>query len=80
MEGLTMAMLRVMSSRGDDGLEYDPTVDDERLRKARSAFQKKLREGYLAFVPDDRGDGATQIRRFDRRAKEIVLQPPLAGG
>lgn len=75
-----MAMLRVLSSRGDDGLEYDPAIEDERLRRARAAFDAKLREGYLAFVPDDTGTGAAHIRRFDPRAKGIILQPPLAGG
>jgi hypothetical protein len=75
-----MAILRVMSSRGDDGVEYDPAVDDERLDQARAEFARKLRAGYIAFVPDDHGTGATHIRRFDRRAKEIILQPPLAGG
>jgi hypothetical protein len=75
-----MAILRVMSSRGDDGLEYDPAVEDERLARARATFAARLRDGYLAFVPDESGTEATHIRRFDRRAKEIILQPPLAGG
>jgi hypothetical protein len=75
-----MAILRVMSSKGDDGVEYDPAIEDERLEKARKTFEARLRAGYLAFVPDDEGTGATHIRRFDRRAKEIILQPPLAGG
>jgi hypothetical protein len=75
-----MAILRVMSIRGDDGLEYDPDVADERLARARATFEAKVKRGYLAFVPDDRGGGATHVRRFDRRAREIILQPPLAGG
>jgi hypothetical protein len=75
-----MAILRVMTSRGDDGLEYDPAIEDERLERARAAFQARVRQGYLAFVPDDTGTGATHIRQFDRRAREIILQPPLAGG
>ncbi len=75
-----MAILRVMSSRGDDGVEYDPAIEDERLEQARRTFSARLREGYLAFVPDDSGTGATHVRRFDRRAREIILQPPLAGG
>jgi hypothetical protein len=75
-----MAILRILSSRGDDGVEYDPAVEDERLRRARAAFASRLRDGYLAFVPDDTGTGAQQIRRFDDKAKEIILQPPLAGG
>jgi len=75
-----MAILRVMSSRGDDGVEYDPAIEDERLELARRTFSARLREGYLAFVPDEYGTGATHVRRFDRRAREIILQPPLAGG
>jgi hypothetical protein len=75
-----MAILRVMSIRGDDGHEYDPGVDDERLARAKAVFEANLKRGFLAFVPDDRGTGATQVRQFDRRAKEIILQPPLAGG
>jgi hypothetical protein len=75
-----MAILRGMSSRGDDGLEYDPAVDDERLARAKAAFDSGLKRGYLAFVPDERGTGATHVRQFDRQAKEIILQPPLAGG
>jgi hypothetical protein len=75
-----MAILRVLSSRGDDGLEYDPAIEDGRLLRARAAFDARVREGYLAFVPDESGTGATHIRRFDRRAKEIILQAPLAGG
>jgi hypothetical protein len=75
-----MAILRVMTSRGDDGLEYDPAVEDERLATARATFQARLRQGWLAFVPDEAGGGATHIRLFDRKAREIILQPPLAGG
>jgi hypothetical protein len=75
-----MAILRVMSIRGDDGHEYDPEVDDERLARAKAVFETNLKRGYLAFVPDDRGTGATHVRQFDRKAKEIILQPPLAGG
>ncbi len=75
-----MAILRILSGRGDDGVEYDPAIEDERLERARRTFAGRVRAGYLAFVPDETGTGATHIRRFDRRAREIILQPPLAGG
>ncbi len=75
-----MAILRVLSSRGDDSVEYDPSVEDERVEKARALFNARVGKGYLAFVPDESKTGGTQIRRFDRHAKEIILQPAISGG
>ncbi len=75
-----MAVLRVLTHEGDDEVEYDPRLADERLRKARSLFEAKMAEGYLAFVPDESRTGGEQIRRFDPGAREIILQPAIAGG
>lgn len=75
-----MAVLRVLNIRGDDSIEYDPAVEDERLRKARELFEAKVGKGYVAFVPGDGNGGGTQIRRFDKKAQEIILQPAISGG
>ncbi len=75
-----MAVVRVLSVRGDDSQEYDPSVEDERMQKARALFQAKVGKGYFAFVPDDAGTGGTQIRAFDPRVREIILQPAISGG
>jgi len=75
-----MAVLRVLTHQGDESIEYEPGVDDGRLRKARSLFEAKVGKGYLAFVPDETKVGGTQIRRFDPRAREIILQPAISGG
>ncbi len=75
-----MAVLRVLNHRGDDSYEYDPAVDDERLRKAREAFDARVGKGFLAFVPDSGKTGGTQIRRFDPKVDEIILQPAISGG
>ncbi len=76
-----MAVLRILNIRGDDSIEYDPALDDERLKRARAEFDSKVGKGYLAFVPDDgKTGGGTQIRRFDRKANEIILQPAISGG
>jgi hypothetical protein len=75
-----MAVLRVLSASGDDSYEYDPGAPDARLDEARSVFEARVGKGYLAFVPDETRRGGTQIRRFDPRAKEIILQPALVGG
>ncbi len=75
-----MAVLRVLNSQGDDSLEYDPAVQDERLKRARAVFDAKVGKGYLAFVPDESRTGGTQIRRFDEGGREIILQPAISGG
>jgi hypothetical protein len=75
-----MAVLRVLNSQGDDSLEYDPMVHDERLKRARAVFDAKVGKGYMAFVPDESKTGGTQIRRFDEGAREIILQPAISGG
>jgi hypothetical protein len=74
-----MAVLRVLNANGDDRVEWDPGVTDERMRRARALFQEKVGHGWLAYVPDGEGS-ATQVRRFDPKADEIVLQPAIAGG
>jgi hypothetical protein len=75
-----MAVLRVLTHEGDDAIEYDPGLEDDRLEKARSLFEARVERGYLAFVPDETRRGGTQIRRFDPHAREIILQPPISGG
>jgi hypothetical protein len=75
-----MAVLRVLSVKGDDSYEYDPDAPDARLEEARSVFEAKVGKGFLAFVPDASKRGGTQIRHFDPAAKEIILQPALVGG
>jgi hypothetical protein len=74
-----MAVLRVLNVNGDDRVEWDPEVVDDRMRRARALFDAKLRSGWFAFDAD-RAGGGTQIRTFDPKADEIVLQPPIAGG
>ena len=74
-----MAVLRVLSVNGDDRVEWDPGVTDERMARARALFEAKARSGWLAYSADADGT-STQVRTFDPRADEIVMQPPIAGG
>ncbi len=74
-----MAVLRILNAHGDERVDFDPDVADERLARARALFQAKVGKGWLAYAPDAEG-GGTQLRRFDPRAREIVLQPAIAGG
>jgi hypothetical protein len=75
-----MAVLRVLSIKGDDSYEYDPDVPDARLDEARKVFEAKVGRGYLAFVPDASNRSGTHVRRFDPGAREIILQPAIVGG
>ena len=75
-----MAVLRVLNHQGDQSVEYEPEVEDVRLRRARALFEAKVGKGYLAFVPDGTRVGGRQIRWFDPRAREIILQPAISGG
>jgi hypothetical protein len=74
-----MSVLRVLNVNGDERVEWDPAVADDRMRRARLLFEAKLRSGWFAYQSEPGGTG-TQIQRFDRKADEIVLQPPIAGG
>ncbi len=74
-----MAVLRVLNASGDDRVDWDPDVADERVARARALFEAKVGRGWLAYAPDGSGSG-TQLRRFDPKAEEIVLQPAIAGG
>jgi hypothetical protein len=74
-----MAVLRMLNVNGDERVEWDPAVADDRMRRARLLFEVKLRSGWFAYQTERDGTG-TQVKRFDRQADEIVLQPPIAGG
>jgi hypothetical protein len=74
-----MAVLRVLNANGDDRVEWDPRVADDRAARARALFEAKVGKGWMAYAPEAEG-GGTQLRRFDPLAEEIVLQPAIAGG
>jgi len=74
-----MANLRVLNVNGDDRVEWDAAVKDERMARARALFEAKLKDGWFAFETEREG-GGTQVRTFKPDADEIVLQPPIAGG
>jgi hypothetical protein len=74
-----MGVLRVLNANGDDRVDWDAAVTDERSARARALFAEKVGKGWLAYALDQDG-GGTQLRRFDPDAREIILQPAIAGG
>lgn len=81
-----MGMLRVMSHRGDDRVEWDlkkvEMIDAEAVaavREAERIFDEERARGATAFkvVP---GKPVERIESFDRTAEQIVIVPRVVGG
>ncbi len=73
------SILRIHSVRGDDRYEWDPAVDDERLRTAEARFRDSQGHGFFAYSRRPNGDTRV-LDEFDRGAREILMTVPLDGG
>jgi hypothetical protein len=81
-----MAILRVLSWRGDTRVTYDvekaAAGDQEHLaavEEAEQIFRDERARGATAFRVDV-GDNAVRIDEFDATADQIVMVPRIAGG
>ena len=81
-----MGMLRVMSRRGDDRVNWDQQKvlegDLEALaavREAERIFAQERAKGATAFRADP-GKPIQRIDTFDETAEQIVLVPRVVGG
>ena len=81
-----MGMLRVMSRRGDERVEWDlkkvVTSDPETLaaiREAERIFNEERTRGATAFKVEA-GKPVERIEKFDRTAEQIVMVPRVVGG
>ena len=81
-----MGMLRVMSRRGDERVEWDlkkvETSDPEALsaiREAERIFNEERARGATAFKVEA-GKPVERIEKFDRTAEQIVMVPRVVGG
>lgn len=81
-----MAMLRIMSRRGDDRIQWDrarvEVGDPEALaavREAERIFAEERARGATAFKVET-GKPAQRISEFDRTAEQILLVPRVVGG
>ncbi len=73
------SVLKIHSIRGDDEFRWDPSVDDERLRKAKEKFQEARNRQFFAYSRAENGDTEI-IDEFDHNAREILMAIPLLGG
>ena len=81
-----MAILRVLSSAGDDSYEWDATgvqIGDAAamaaVREAERIFAEQRARGATAFRIWP-GRPAERLDRFDPQAEHVVLVPRVAGG
>ena len=81
-----MGMLRVMSRRGDDRVNWDQQKviegDPEAIaaiREAERIFAQERAKGATAFRVEP-GKPVQRIETFDETAEQIVLVPRVVGG
>lgn len=81
-----MGMLRVISKRGDDRVQWNQqdarTGNAEAIaaiREAERIFAEERARGATAFRADT-GKPAQRIEQFDPAAEQIILVPRVVGG
>lgn len=81
-----MGMLRVMSRRGDERVEWDINKVESRdpeavaaIREAERIFSEERARGATAFKVEP-GKTVERIDKFDRTAEQIVIVPRVVGG
>jgi len=73
------SVLKIHSIRGDDEFQWDPAVDDERVRRAEQEFRDAQTRHFFAYSRSESGD-AQVVADFDPSACEILMTIPLLGG
>lgn len=81
-----MAVMRILSARGDTVVEWDSekveTGDPEAqaaIREAERVFAEQRARGATAFKVEQ-GRPAVRIDEFDPKADQVVVVPRVAGG
>ena len=81
-----MGMLRVISKRGDDRVQWneqDAQAGDAEaiaaIREAERIFAQERARGATAFRVEI-GKPAERIEQFDPQAEQIILVPRVVGG
>ena len=81
-----MAVMRILSARGDTVVEWDSekveTGDPEALaavREAERVFAEQRARGATAFKVEP-GRPAVRVDEFDPKVEQMVIIPRVAGG
>lgn len=74
-----MGTLNIASrNHGDVKVTWDPKKKEE-VDAAEKTFDDLVSKGYLAYDTSD-GKDRKAIKKFDPKAGEVVIAPPLTGG
>jgi hypothetical protein len=65
-------------TKGDVKITWDPKNKEE-VAAAEKAFDDLIAKGHLAYDTSDEKDRKA-IKKFNAKAGEIVIAPPLTGG
>ncbi len=81
-----MGMLRVISKRGDDRMQWSEqdalagdTMAIAAIREAERIFADERARGATAFRLDP-GKPVERLEQFDPQAEQIILVPKVVGG
>ena len=73
-----MAVLIIMSLRGEDRYEYDQETQVGVL-EAERAFEETKEDNFLAYMIDE-ANNATVVDHLPLEAEKVIMAPILAGG
>lgn len=74
-----MGELITIGRLGDLRISWNPDNDAE-IKVVKETFEKKIKEGWAAFIESKYGEKGERIKEFDSDVKRIVLVPPISGG
>lgn len=71
--------LCVLDASGDTRMQWDPNNPEE-VAKAQARFNELVKQGYLAYSVNKKGDRGTVMASFDPTAERIILHAAMVGG
>lgn len=74
-----MGELRIMGSKGDQKVMWDPENEDE-VEASKVTFKSLIKKGFKAFKVDKKGEAGKEIKKFDPDAGKLILVPEIVGG
>lgn len=72
-------VIKITDGTGDSTIEFNPQ-DQASVDHARTVFDQKRKENFLAFVGGKEGTPAELVRAFDPSAEHTTLTWPMTGG
>ncbi len=74
-----MGELVTIGRMGDLKMNWN-SENEKETSAVKDVFEKKIKEGWSAFIESKYGEKGERIREFDPDARRIVLVPPISGG